>query len=102
LEAYIALLDSLPAAKTTTITAITNINHGKSSGNFAGGGTVPGPMGQPQLAVVHGGEEIWDPRSGKDNPHPNDVGGNTLNFYSSGPRTPADLSHAFAMLRLTR
>lgn len=28
---------------------------------FAGGGIVPGPLGSPQLAVVHGGERIWDP-----------------------------------------
>lgn len=37
--------------------------------NFAGGGTVPGPMGSPQLVLAHGQEEIWDPRSGKPNPH---------------------------------
>ncbi|MDO8629871.1 MAG: hypothetical protein Q7R41_05210, partial [Phycisphaerales bacterium] len=28
---------------------------------FATGGTVPGPMGQAQLAVVHGGEEVLTP-----------------------------------------
>lgn len=27
-------------------------------GHFAHGGVVPGPIGQPQLAVVHGGEEV--------------------------------------------
>ncbi len=34
---------------------------GKALGNllgFANGGRVPGPMGSPQLAVVHGGEEV--------------------------------------------
>jgi len=30
---------------------------------YASGGTVPGPVGQPQLAIVHGGEEIT-PASG--------------------------------------
>jgi len=29
---------------------------------FAAGGIVPGPIGKPQLAVVHGGEEIIPPR----------------------------------------
>ena len=29
--------------------------------NFAGGGVVPGPIGAPQLAVVHGGETITPP-----------------------------------------
>ena len=28
---------------------------------FASGGIVPGPIGQPQLAVVHGGENIQTP-----------------------------------------
>lgn len=28
---------------------------------YRGGGRVPGPLGSPQLAVVHGGEEIFDP-----------------------------------------
>jgi hypothetical protein len=31
---------------------------------FASGGTVPGPMGAPMLAVVHGGEQITPPRGG--------------------------------------
>jgi len=30
------------------------------------------------------------------------LGGSTINFYSSGPPTLADLSHVFALLRLSR
>ncbi len=33
--------------------------------NFDGGGTVPGPMGAPRLAVVHGGEDIIPPGAGR-------------------------------------
>jgi hypothetical protein len=35
----------------------------RQSGNlsFASGGTVPGPIGSPQLAVVHGGERVQTP-----------------------------------------
>jgi TP901 family phage tail tape measure protein len=32
--------------------------------SFAGGGVVPGPLGQPMVAVVHGRERIYDPREG--------------------------------------
>ena len=43
---------------------------------FAAGGIVPGPIGQPQLAMVHGGEMIIPP--GKE------PAGNTFNFDFSG------------------
>lgn len=40
-------------------------NIGGSIGlNFAGGGVVPGPIGAPQVAVVHGGEMITPPGQG--------------------------------------
>ncbi|MDP2949051.1 MAG: hypothetical protein Q8P22_05895, partial [Chloroflexota bacterium] len=29
---------------------------------YASGGVVPGPVGMPQLATVHGGEEVLTPR----------------------------------------
>ena len=32
--------------------------------SFAGGGTVPGPIGQPMAAIVHGGEVITSPGQG--------------------------------------
>lgn len=35
---------------------------GAITGNHAGGGVVEGPLGQPTLAMVHGGEVIIDPR----------------------------------------
>jgi len=31
--------------------------------SFDGGGVVPGPLGAPMVAVVHGGETIYDPRT---------------------------------------
>lgn len=34
------------------------------AGSFGGGGTVPGALGQPAWAIVHGGEEIHDPSNG--------------------------------------
>jgi hypothetical protein len=45
---------------------------------FAHGGIVPGPVGQPVLATVHGGERIV-PRSGVDGG--GGGGGATINFY---------------------
>jgi len=33
----------------------------KSAFSFAGGGMVPGPIGQPYQATVHGGETILPP-----------------------------------------
>lgn len=49
---------------------------------FAGGGVVPGPMGAPMLAVVHGGETIYDPL----NPDPT-LGG-AMHFHL--PEAPLD------------
>lgn len=34
------------------------------AGSFAGGGVVPGPIGAPRAAIVHGGEVITDPSNG--------------------------------------
>ena len=45
---------------------------GRDVPEFAGGGVVPGPIGSPQLAVVHGGERISQGGGG---------GGVNLNFY---------------------
>ena len=42
---------------------------------FASGGTVPGPVGAPQLAVVHGGERILTPAQQR--------GGSTMNLNLS-------------------
>jgi hypothetical protein len=47
---------------------------------FAKGGTVPGPLGSPQLVVAHGGEEVVPSGAG---------GGLTVVFNSTWPPTPA-------------
>ena len=39
-----------------------NFAKGIATPGFAHGGIVPGPVGQPQLAVVHGGEGVFTPR----------------------------------------
>lgn len=43
--------------------------NGAPAGSYATGGVVPGPIGRPQLAVVHGGEEVLTPsqRQGRGN-----------------------------------
>jgi hypothetical protein len=52
--------------------------------SYAGGGTVPGPTGRAQLAVVHGGEEISAPGSGG--------GGNTYIYIQRvDANNPADI-----------
>lgn len=44
--------------------------------SFQLGGTVPGPIGKPQLAMVHGGEEVL--------PHGRNMGGNIYNIDARG------------------
>ena len=52
--------------------------------NFAGGGVVPGPMGMPVPAIVHGGEEVLTPaqRSGISSP--------SINVYVTGNNIASD------------
>lgn len=38
------------------------------AGSFSGGGVVPGPVGAPRTAIVHGGEVITDPRVARQGP----------------------------------
>jgi hypothetical protein len=56
--------------------------------SFAGGGVVPGALGQPRLAVVHGQEIITDPRNGNGN---RPGGGNTYVLQSLVAPTEAQL-----------
>lgn len=54
---------TLGVGAAATVGAIAGINHlmnqaGKDIPEFASGGVVPGAIGEPQLAVVHGGEYI--------------------------------------------
>jgi hypothetical protein len=54
---------------------------------YASGGTVPGPIGQPQIAVVHGGEVITPPGQGN----------NGVTVMVTGPvyaSTPAEAQRA--------
>lgn len=74
---YVASLQSIPTDVTTTITTAfvdtgapgthhdsfapattTSTNHPGPLKSFDVGGTVPGPIGAPMVAVVHGGEEV--------------------------------------------
>jgi len=68
---------------------------------FAQGGMVPGPIGQPMLAVVHGGEEVISATGGRRG----SGGGSqqTINVYVE-ERSPAAIAHAVEMagLRLGR
>ena len=50
--------------------------------NFATGGVVPGPIGSPQLAMVHGGEEVLTPEQ---------RGGVTINMPGMVIREDADI-----------
>lgn len=64
--------------------------------HFAQGGYVPGPVGSPVLAVVHGGEKIMNPaqqaadeasRRYPQPPAPQAArGGNTTNIYTASPQ----------------
>lgn len=56
---------------------------GLIGGSFADGGKVPGAIGQPKLAVVHGGEEITNPykQTGFKGSSSINLGGVTMNFY---------------------
>ncbi len=66
---YRSLLSSLGVAAASLGPARLSPGEGGSSGfggGYAEGGTVPGPVGRPQMAIVHGGEKITPP--GKDAP----------------------------------
>jgi len=59
---------------------------------FAKGGTVPGPIGRPQLAVVHGGEKIT--------PNGEESGGTTININNPSVRSDNDINKiVFAVKR---
>ena len=54
---------------------------------YATGGVVPGPIGSPQLAVVHGGEEVLTPQQrGRGN------GGSTLTIHNLNVRASWDFT----------
>lgn len=61
---------------------------------FQFGGVVPGPIGKPQLAVVHGGERISNPYQagalgGPGGPTTNNYGGNTVHNHFYNKETAA-------------
>jgi hypothetical protein len=49
-----------------------------AEGSFQGGGVVPGPVGVPRRAIVHGGEVITDPQFGQQPP-----GGGQIVMYNT-------------------
>jgi len=49
-----------------------------AEGSFQGGGVVPGPVGVPRRAIVHGGEVITDPQFGQEPP-----GGGQIVMYNT-------------------
>ncbi len=55
---------------------------------FATGGTVPGPVGAPVLAVVHGGEEVVPVGGGGS--------GVTFQFMGGAPVNPIEAGHLAA------
>lgn len=57
LETVLGWINSIIDGFKSVWEAVINFDFGKIFG-FAKGGVVPGPKGRPQLAVVHGGEEI--------------------------------------------
>jgi hypothetical protein len=58
---------------------------------FANGGIVPGPIGKPQLAVVHGGEEVTPTK---------DVGKSEQLIYSPNINISANVSSDYDVRRL--
>jgi hypothetical protein len=54
------------------------LNPFKGAPSFAGGGIVPGSLGEPVPIIAHGGEVITDPRSGGGSDRP-------INFNFNGP-----------------
>lgn len=64
--------DAIKAAANALITLINKIP-GVNIKKFQTGGFVPGPIGKPQLALLHGGEQVLTPRQQMD-------GGGALNL----------------------
>lgn len=51
--------------------------------SYQSGGVVRGPLGRPQLAIVHGGEQITPVSSTVNNYYQNQRGGDTYNVYDA-------------------
>jgi phage-related protein len=52
------LVEQLNKIPGVAIGALSHVNLGENIQSYASGGIVPGPIGQPQLAIVHGGEIV--------------------------------------------
>lgn len=65
LDEYINKLLTIPKTATTDISVSTSDPYARAIpgrvNHYADGGVVPGPKGSPQLAIVHGGEEVLRP-----------------------------------------
>src|SRR5574343_1474008 len=73
--------DAVRAAGKLADAVLSKLGISRSDLGFAHGGIVPGPVGAPVLATVHGGERIV-PRSGVDG-NGGGGGGTTVNFYGN-------------------
>ena len=88
------------AAQTTPEATKPQVAATGSLPEFATGGVVPGPFGRPQLAVVHGGEEVLTPeeRASRSRPETLDT---TLNAtYYVTDRATAEYANADLLRRL--
>ncbi len=90
IENYIAELAKIPGAVNTVVSITGKGSVTTASGHnihaFAEGGTVPGPVGAPQLAIVHGGEYVI-PNGAKGGASP---GGNTYVTINMPPGSDGD------------
>lgn len=53
---------------------------GAFAGEYQHGGTVPGPLGSPQMAIVHGGERVFQPSQWINTPALSGVSGGSTEF----------------------
>jgi hypothetical protein len=85
-----AMLDALQSVTRTSggflDNIIKSILHESGIPGYASGGIVPGPIGQPQLAVVHGGEQVIP-------------AGNTYNLNIQTSAQYGDVRSDWALLR---
>lgn len=79
----------------------TAIGNALGLGFWSKGGTVPGPVGMPQLAIVHGGETIYPPgQAPSQNNNSNvTINMNGMQFSSNGGGIDEALQEAFGMIR---
>lgn len=104
IQRYIDQLNRIPTAVTTVLNDSRGVfRNARGTDNFAGGLSIVGEegpelVGLPRGSAVFPADETREMLSGNGG----GLGGATMNFYSNGPPTIADLSHALTMLKLSR